>query len=58
MWLSHAEIRGLVDGYWRSKDGSIAEKTESLADYLQLWNREIFGNLFERKKNLKLRIWS
>ncbi|OMO51807.1 reverse transcriptase [Corchorus capsularis] len=41
---------------WANFDGDICGKGEKLAELLQAWNKDEFGNIFERKKQLRARI--
>ncbi|OMO79385.1 hypothetical protein COLO4_24458 [Corchorus olitorius] len=58
MWLSHEGFLSLVNGVWTSTDGDFCGKGEKLVESLQAWNRDEFGNIFERKKKLRARIAS
>ncbi|OMO50810.1 reverse transcriptase [Corchorus capsularis] len=56
MWLSHEGFTAMIDGLWNSLNGNLWGKGEKLTMSLQDWNREEFGNIFERKKKLRARI--
>jgi len=54
-WTKHSQFEGVVASEWHST-GSIVPKTKQLALTLTKWNKEVFGNLFRRKRNLWSRI--
>ncbi|OMO59932.1 reverse transcriptase [Corchorus capsularis] len=56
MWLTYEGFKGMVSSLWCSSTGDFINKGEVLADWLQQWNRDTFGNVFEKKKKLRARI--
>lgn len=56
MWMTHADCKDIVEEVWRETVGSVIEKTGALTTALKSWNKDIFGDLFARKRALKGRI--
>ena len=54
-WTSHSQFEGIVASEWASTR-SIVPKMQQLASTLCKWNKEVFGNLFQRKRHLWSRI--
>ncbi|XP_019173838.1 PREDICTED: uncharacterized protein LOC109169412 [Ipomoea nil] len=54
-WLTHADIRNVVARTWEEGKGVMAN-TGTLAKTLSTWNKDVFGNVFKRKKILASRI--
>ncbi|OMO76456.1 hypothetical protein COLO4_25560 [Corchorus olitorius] len=41
---------------WQHSEGDLIAKSASLVDALKEWNRNVFGNVFERNKELRARV--
>ena len=54
-WASHQQIEEVIRTNWSSSN-RLVPKLHSLASALSLWNKESFGNLFQRKRKLWARI--
>ena len=54
-WLSHSHFEQLVHENW-SPIAPLSRKLQHLASNLERWNRDVFGNLFFRKRQLWARI--
>lgn len=54
-WLSHEKFRSFVEEKW-CKNKGLMQALSSLATDLQVWNKEIFGNIFIQKRHLLARI--
>ncbi|XP_075636523.1 uncharacterized protein LOC142608717 [Castanea sativa] len=54
-WLSHPDFPNLVRDAWRdSQDPDIA--VTSFTASARRWNKDVFGNLFERRKIIEMRL--
>lgn len=58
MWLSHPGFKDMVSNNWMQPvDGggmrALGYKLKRLKQSLRIWNREVFGNIFDRVKNLE-----
>lgn len=56
MWMSQNEFVPHVDNTQKSSSGTFVEKTTALSIALQEWNRNTFGNIFNRNKHLLARL--
>ncbi|XP_019160774.1 PREDICTED: uncharacterized protein LOC109157330 [Ipomoea nil] len=54
-WLTHPDIREVVDGSWDREQG-VPLNNMNLAGTLTQWNKSAFGNIFRRKRTLLARI--
>ena len=54
-WLSHENFRSFVEEKW-CKNAGLMQALSSIATDLQVWNKEIFGNIFIQKRHLLARI--
>lgn len=55
MWCGHANFRNLVDcSFPEESDLTIA--TLAFENHTKIWNREVFGNIFHRKKHVLARL--
>ncbi|OMO50391.1 hypothetical protein COLO4_38091, partial [Corchorus olitorius] len=58
MWLKHAEPPDYIVKCWQQTNGDLITKSNLLVEALKEWNKEVFGNVFERKKELRARVLS
>ncbi|OMO81305.1 reverse transcriptase [Corchorus capsularis] len=56
MWLTHKEGPDYIANCWGNAEGDLMAKSASLVEALKTWNKEVFGNIFERKKELRARV--
>ncbi|XP_061999129.1 uncharacterized protein LOC133716433 [Rosa rugosa] len=56
MWLQHHNFCNVVTDTWNGTTGNAIEKTKSPATTLSDCNRDVFGNIFRRKRRLLARI--
>ncbi|OMP01255.1 reverse transcriptase [Corchorus capsularis] len=56
MWLMVDGFYDLIGKFWAHSHGDIEDKLANVAELLREWNKESFGNIFERKKELRARI--
>ena len=54
-WLSHEGFEGVLKEAWKS-DTPLYPLLGQVPSMLSSWNREVFGNLFFKKRNLWARI--
>ncbi|XP_023917015.1 uncharacterized protein LOC112028551 [Quercus suber] len=55
-WLSHSDFPTVVRDAWAEREGNLSEAINNFKDKAQRWNREVFGNIFIRKKNVLARL--
>ena len=55
MWLTHPEFSAIVREAWSSPT-TLCTATSKFADKAKVWNKNIFGNLFHRKKKMLARL--
>ena len=54
-WLSHPDCEALLQGIWNSNT-NIVQAIDQVPDLLIPWNKEQFGNIFHRKKQVLARL--
>jgi len=54
-WVSHQQFEKVIKTNWTSSN-TLVPKLKDLATALSTWNKDIFGNLFQRKRKLWERI--
>nr|XP_023904633.1 uncharacterized protein LOC112016320 [Quercus suber] len=55
MWLSHLEFPNIVRDAWNNPI-VLANAMTKFAEKARVWNKEVFGNLFHRKKRVVARL--
>lgn len=55
-WISHPEYEGLVENTWNNSAGNAMFKLQKIQDKSLIFNKEIFGNIFRKKKRGILRL--
>ncbi|GMP63610.1 hypothetical protein CsSME_00025233 [Camellia sinensis var. sinensis] len=55
-WISHEEFQAVVEENWSNYQGSLLSKLDNFANKASIWNKEVFGNIFRRKRWLLGRI--
>ena len=53
MWMSHPLFPKVVADFW-TEDGPLKLTVEKFTTDVKIWNREVFGDIFQRKKKLRL----
>nr|XP_011465852.1 PREDICTED: uncharacterized protein LOC105351932 [Fragaria vesca subsp. vesca] len=56
MWANQNEYSEFVSSSWNSFDGNFQHTISLLSSALSIWNREVFSNLFHKKKHILARI--
>lgn len=55
VWLTHETFQEFVHNKW-AKTSPLVESLSTLAEALQVWNKEVFHNIFRQKRTLLARI--
>ncbi|KAL7169819.1 hypothetical protein ACSBR2_034787 [Camellia fascicularis] len=55
-WISREEFQAVVEDNWMNNQDSLLANLDNLAHKASLWNKEVFGNIFRRKRWLLRRI--
>ena len=55
MWLSHPSFPDIVRDAW-ANPSSLLHAVSKFTDKAKVWNRNVFGNLFHRKKRILARL--
>ena len=56
VWLSHKDFSAVVREAWTRMDDNLEGAISCFTDRAQKWNKEIFGNVFLRKKKILNRL--
>ncbi|OMO86542.1 reverse transcriptase [Corchorus capsularis] len=56
MWMADNGFQKMMGNLWKTLEGNFIAKEEKLASALMEWNKSEFGNIFEKKKELRPRI--
>lgn len=54
-WATHPDFSQFIKDNW-NKEGDIEGNKKELASKLQEWNKNTFGNIFQRKKRVLARL--
>jgi hypothetical protein len=54
-WTTHADFHHFLQEKWRG-DNNLVEQLHHLTPHLKEWNKDTFGNIFKRKKELLTRL--
>ena len=49
VWLQHGEFTDFIKTNWETGI-VVPEALEGLSAHLKVWNKEVYGNIFQRKK--------
>ncbi|GKV23775.1 hypothetical protein SLEP1_g33471 [Rubroshorea leprosula] len=55
-WLTHEDFKQTFTSAWASNSSSLTSAIKSVQEACLNWNKEIFGNLFQRKRHLQGRL--
>lgn len=50
MWLSHPDFSRIVNEAWHDNEECLTDAITSFSSLAMVWNKEVFGNIFEKKK--------
>lgn len=56
MWLSHNDCLAIVRESWAGKEEDLAGVVTRFTQKAQSWNKEVFENIFVRKKQIMARL--
>ena len=56
MWLKHEEFSDVVRRSWGSHVGDLHNKLLALSSTVKIWNKEVFGCIFHRKRRILARL--
>lgn len=57
MWLSHPSFPDLVENAWGEGRNRLIASLTSFQEKAKMWNKEVFGNLFFRKRRVVARLF-
>lgn len=55
-WCTHEEYPDIVRGAWWSSGGSVSNALKNVRNESIIFNKNVFGNIFHRKKSLEARL--
>ncbi|KAJ7949855.1 reverse transcriptase [Quillaja saponaria] len=55
-WLSHLQFSDMVKNFWGSSSELLPGLLDSFASNLKIWNNDVFGNIFLRKRRILARL--
>lgn len=55
-WIVHSDYQGVVQHAWGTRRGRPMEALAQVRDQSINFNKEVFGNIFKRKRNIEARI--
>ncbi|XP_057449118.1 uncharacterized protein LOC130740498 [Lotus japonicus] len=55
-WSDHSQFEVVVENAWRSGDEDIIIKLDRVREASQDFNKEVFGNIFRRKRHVEARL--
>lgn len=55
-WMVHKDYQGVVQKAWGEKRGKPLEALDQVRIYSQIFNKDVFGNIFRRKKTIEARM--
>ncbi|KAL7183941.1 hypothetical protein ACSBR2_026167 [Camellia fascicularis] len=55
-WLSHPNFSEVVNDSWLNMDCHFLAAINNFTQNVKTWNRDVFGNIFKRKRSLLARI--
>lgn len=55
MWMSHPLFSKLVKDFWE-EDSHLNGNVDYLTKEVMAWNKDVFGNIFQRKNRVKARL--
>ena len=55
MWMSHPLFLGVMADSW-SENGLLKLNVKKFTTNVKIWNREVFGDIFQRKRRIEARL--
>lgn len=56
MWMSHPSFKNLISEAWAERDICLETSMKRFSIKVKDWNRDVFGNVFQRKKRVMARL--
>lgn len=56
MWMQHEGFVNFINQSWPKDNSCIISKASNMTSKMQIWNKEVFGNLFWKKRNIMARL--
>lgn len=56
MWMDHPDFRNLMSTTWDEGDNILTHSIRLFTDKVQQWNKDVFGNIFFRRKRVLARL--
>ena len=56
MWLSHKDFPAIVRESWEGREEDLPGAITRFTQKAQTWNKEVFGNIFVRKRQIMARL--
>ena len=55
-WMSHTGLLDVINSSWSDMKHKLLDSTAEFTVRVRKWNREVFGNIFKKKRQLMARI--
>lgn len=55
-WITHQDYQSIVHGAWRENTGSPVESLANVREKSIIFNKEVFGDIFRRKRAIEVRL--
>ncbi|KAL7201796.1 hypothetical protein ACSBR1_033489 [Camellia fascicularis] len=55
-WMSHPKLINVIKSSWHNMNNHLLDSTADFTNKVTEWNKEVFGNIFKRKRRLLARI--
>lgn len=55
-WMVHEDYQGVVKQAWEERRGKLLEALDQVRHYSQIFNKDVFGDIFRRKKTIEARM--
>ncbi|KAI8011577.1 hypothetical protein LOK49_LG06G01908 [Camellia lanceoleosa] len=56
VWLCHPSFSDVVKKSWSNMEYNLIEAINDFTHDVKIWNKDVFGNVYKRKRNLLARI--
>jgi hypothetical protein len=56
MWLNHPDFPRVVEEAWQGNECDLNSAISAFSSLAQVWNKEVFGNVFAKKRRLMARL--
>ena len=55
-WLLHPEFLPFIEKVWNNSNDSVSKKIDKFQEAVKIWNKEVFGNVFKKKRQIEARL--